>query len=262
DLIDARDPDTWRELLRPSTRAIYVETLGNPLLSVPDLEAVVAFAREHGLISIIDNTFATPILYRPLDHGFDLVVHSATKYLNGHSDVLAGVVVGREKPMARVDTHMRLFGGTLDAEGCFLLQRGLRTLALRLEAQCRNAQGLAAFLAAHEAVETVIYPGLESHPDHDRARRLFDGYGAMMAIGIRGGWPAARRFLEGVRLVCHAPSLGGVETLVVSPAKSSHAGIEPRERRRLGIGDGLVRISVGIEARADLEADLARALDC
>lgn len=267
DVIDPRDPDSWPRLLRPTTRVIYVETLGNPLVTMPDLEAVARFAAEHELVAIIDNTFATPLLFRPLEHGFHLVLHSATKYLNGHSDVLAGAIVGRREAMDRVHAHMKLFGGTLDVQACFLLQRGLRTLDVRLRRQCENALALARFLEQHPAVSRVGYPGLASHPDHQRAARLlagpsgFEGFGGMLAFEIGEGWAAASRFLQKVRLITHSASLGGIETLVVSPAKSSHAGLSAEDRRAAGIADGLVRVSVGIEGIDDLVADLRQALE-
>ena len=233
----------------------------NPAVTLPDLEAVAGFAAQHGLVAIIDNTFATPVAFRPLDHGFHLAIHSATKYLNGHSDVLAGAVVGRADAMARVDQHMRVFGGTLDVQGAYLLQRGLRTLALRFRQQCANALILARFLEEHPGVARVSYPGLGSHPQHERAHRLLHGlYGGMLCFEVVGGWEAAKRFLKRIRLVVHSASLGGLETLVVSPAKSSHAALSPEARRSRGIADGLLRVSTGIENVDDLIADFRHAL--
>ena len=262
DFIDPNAPDTWKGALRDTTRVIYVETLGNPLVTMPDLKAVAAFAQQYGLVSLIDNTFATPIGFRPMDHGFDLVLHSATKYLNGHSDVLAGAVVGSAEAMARVDAHMCIFGGTLDVQSAYLLQRGMRTLDLRFRRQCTNAMALAQFLESHPKVDRVSYPGLSSHPQHQRARELMDGlFGGMLAFEVQGGWQGARRVLQRVRLVCHAASLGGVETLVVSPPKSSHAALPAEVRRGYGITDGLLRVSVGIENVEDVIADFKQALD-
>ena len=258
--VDACDPSTWQPALRPETRAIYVETVGNPLTRVSDLEAVVRFAREHDLVALVDNTFATPIGVRPIELGFDLVVHSATKYLNGHSDVLAGAVVGRRDVLERVEHQMKLFGGNLDAQAAWLLQRGLKTLELRLARQSENAFGLARWLEARDDVTRVVYPGLPSHPDHERAAKLLSTFGGMLAFEL-ADWPAASRFLTSVRLATHGASLGGLETLVVSPARSSHAAIEPEIRRsEFGIADGLVRVSVGIEGLADLVADFEQAL--
>lgn len=265
DFIDADAPQTWKALLRPETRVIYVETLGNPLVTMPDLEAVAAFAAEHDLVAIIDNTFASPAAFRPLEHGFHLVVHSATKYLNGHSDVLAGALVGGAEVMARVETHMKVFGGTLDAQSCYLLQRGLRTLSLRYERQSASALELARYLERHPKVRRVSYPGLPSHPHHERAGRLLSTrngatlFGGMLAFEL-GSWDEAADFLKRVRLICHAASLGGVETLVVSPAKSSHAAMDGETRRGFGIADGLLRVSVGIESIEDLIADFEQAL--
>lgn len=264
DLIDSRDSSDWADKLRPETKAVYVETIGNPLMNVSDLEAVVEFAREHGLVSIVDNTFATPLVFRPIEYGFDVAVHSATKALNGHSDVLAGAVVGSRERVDAIDQQLRLLGGTADPEAVYLLRRGVKTLGVRLPAQNRNALELATRLESHPGIASVSYPGLSSHPDHARAKRLFlpqgAGYGHMIAFDLKGGWPAARRVLTSVRLFTHAPSLGGLESLVVSPAKSSHAALPADERRALGIGDGLVRMSVGIESVEDLWDDLFQAL--
>lgn len=264
DLIDAGRPDGWASKLRPETRAVYVETIGNPRMNVSDLKAVAEFAREHDLVAIVDNTFASPLMLRPVELGFDLVVHSATKVLNGHSDVLAGAMAGRADLVDACDQELRLLGGTADPQAVYLLRRGLRTLGVRMPAQNRNALELARRLERHAAVASVRYPGLPSHPEHARARDLFDpqgvGYGFMLAVDLEGGWPAARKFLDSLRLVLHAPSLGGLESLAVSPAKSSHAALPPDERRALGIGDGLVRLSIGIEGVEDLWTDLERAL--
>ena len=261
DLIDAGDPGSWKAKLRPGTKAIYVESMANPLLQVADLRAVTAFAREHDLISCIDNTFPSPINYRPAEHGFDLSLHSCTKYLNGHTDIVAGAVIGRADLVRRVKLRIDHLGGALDTHACFLLHRGLKTLALRVRYQNESALHLAQRLEDHPTVTTVNYPGLETHLHHLRARELFDGFGGMLSFELKGGLRAARRFVEAVRLPIFAPSLGGVETLVTLPAATSHAGLSPEERQRLGITDGLVRISVGVEATSDLSADFEQALD-
>lgn len=261
DFIDADRPETWAPLLRPETKAIYVETLSNPLLSMPDLEAVVRFAREHRLAALIDNTFPSPVNFRPCPFGFDLALHSATKYLNGHSDLVAGAVIGRQELVNRVLLRLNHLGGSLDAHACFLLHRGLKTLALRVEFQNRSTLEIARFLAAHPRVVRVNYPGLPDHPQHERARRLLHGFGGMLSFELEGGATAATRLLERVQLPVVAPSLGGVETLITRPAATSHAGLSAEERQRLGIGEGLVRLSVGIEDTADLIADLGQALD-
>ena len=260
DFVDATDPDSWKRLLRPTTRVIYVETMTNPLLGVADLPAVVRFAREHGLLSMIDNTFASPVNYRPLETGFDLSLHSATKYLNGHDDIAAGCVIGRAEHVERIRHRLNHLGGSLDPHACFLLNRGLVTLALRVRQQNASAQRLAHFLAEHPAVERVIYPGLESHPQHARARALFAGYGGVLGLEVRGGEAEAAGLLERLRLACVAPSVGGVHTLVMRPAKVSHAGLTAEERARLGISDRLIRVSVGIESVDELCEDFARAL--
>jgi cystathionine beta-lyase/cystathionine gamma-synthase len=258
--IDVRHPDGWARELRPETRAIYVEAISNPLVEVADHRKIVAFAREHRLISIIDNTFATPVNFRPLEIGFDLVVHSATKYLNGHSDLCAGVVVGSSERIAPTKAWLDVLGGAADPEVCFLLRRGLRTLALRVERQNENAERLAAHLAQHPAVASLRYPGLESHPDHDVARALFSGFGGMMACELAGGAEAAARFVRSLRVVTHSASLGGPETLVTIPAKTSHAGLSAEVRRASGISDGLIRISAGIEHIEDVIEDFDQAL--
>jgi len=261
DFIDAADPEQWRRQLKPNTRAIYVETMSNPLLQVPDHRVVVEFARAHGLTSLIDNTLASPINFRPSVLGYDLSLHSCTKYLNGHSDIVAGAVIGSAAWVERVNHKLIHLGGCLDPHACFLLDRGIKTLALRMRQHNHNAQRIAEFLEMHPKVERVIYPGLRSHPDHRLAAELFDGYGGLLSFEVSGGAPAAQRFLERLAIPICAPSLGGVETLITRPATTSHSGIAPEQRRRMGISDGLVRLAVGIEAAEDLIDDLAGALD-
>jgi len=259
DLVPGDDIASWEQALRPTTRLVYVETMSNPLLGVPDLEAVVRFARERQLISIIDNTFASPVNYRPLEHGFDLEVHSATKYLNGHSDIVAGCVIGQRELIRPIARQLNYLGGTLDPHACFLLHRGMKTLALRVREQNATGQRLAEFLEAHPAVDRVNYPGLPSHPQHDLAERLFAGCGGVLSFDLVAP-EAAPGLLGRLSLAVSAPSLGGVETLVTRPAATSHAGLEPEERGRMGIGDGLIRVAVGIEAAEDLCADFEGAL--
>ena len=260
-LMDGTRPETWSGLLRTSTRAVYVETITNPLMQVPDLEQVVQFARDHGLISIIDSTFATPVNYRPLDSGFDLVVHSGTKYLNGHSDLAAGAVIGSRDLVRQVTHRLNHLGGVLDPHACFLLQRGIKTLVLRVLRQNENALALSRFLAAHPAVDRVNYPGLETHPQHGRARKLFSGFGGMLSFEVQGGVEAAEPLLHRLRIPRSAPSLGGVETLITRPATTSHAGVPAEERVRMGISDSLVRVSVGIEDPGDLVKDFEQGLE-
>ena len=261
DLMDGNRPEIWSALLKPSTRAIYVETITNPLMQVPDLEQIVRFARKHGLVSIIDSTFATPVNYRPLDSGFDLVVHSGTKYLNGHSDLAAGAVIGPRELVRRVTHRLNHLGGVLDPHACFLLHRGIKTLVLRVRQQNENALALARFLAAHAAVDEVNYPGLETHPQHGRARKLFSGFGGMLSFEVQGGVEAAETLLSRLRIPRSAPSLGGVETLITRPATTSHAGVPAKERIRMGISDSLVRVSVGIEDPGDLVEDFKQGLE-
>jgi cystathionine beta-lyase/cystathionine gamma-synthase len=258
--IDASRPDTWAEAVRPNTRAVYVEAVTNPLLEVVELDAVVELARSRNLVSIIDATLASPVNYRPVGRGYDLVVHSATKYLNGHSDLVAGVVAGRADRVEAVKRQLDHLGAALDTHACFLLQRGLKTLALRVARQNETALQVARFLAQHPAVLEVHYPGLESHPGHARARRWFAGFGGMISFRIRGGAAAADRLLGATRLAISAPSMGGPETLITRPATTSHVGLPEEERARLGITDDLVRISVGLEAPEDLIEDFANAL--
>lgn len=261
DLIDADDPDSWKRKLRPNTRAIYVETISNPLMQVGDLKAVVEFARAHGLVSIIDNTFASPVNFRPPEWGFDLSIHSCTKYLNGHSDIVAGACIGRADLITRILHKLNHLGGSLDPHAAFLLHRGMKTLAVRVGYQNQSALRIARFLEGHPAVARVNYPGLESHPRHQRARELFDGFSGMLSFELKGGVAAAERFMHNTTLPIVAPSLGGVETLITRPATTSHSGLSPEERRRLGISDSLIRVSVGIEATEDLIEDFQQALE-
>jgi cystathionine beta-lyase/cystathionine gamma-synthase len=260
DFIDPDDPTSWKRKLRPNTKALYVETMSNPLLQVGDLQAAAYFARENDLVSIIDNTFASPVNFRPVEWGYDLSLHSATKYLNGHSDIVAGVVIGRGELVTRITHKLNHLGGSLDPHAAFLLHRGLKTLGVRVRQQNESALRMARFLAQHAAVASVNYPGLENHPRHARARELFDGFGGMLSFEPRGGVAAAERFLKKTRLATVAPSLGGVETLVTRPATTSHAGMAGEDRRRLGISDSLIRVSIGIEASEDLLEDFEQAL--
>ncbi len=258
--IDPDDPLDWQSKLTPKTRVIYVETITNPLMQVPDLRAVVEFARSNDLISMVDNTFASPINFRPPEHGFDLSLHSCTKYLNGHSDIAAGAVIGRA---VLVDTIRRLLnhlGGSLDPHACYLLQRGIKTVGLRIKQQNQSALAIAQFLEGHTSVKSLNYPGLASHPAHERARTLFDGFGGMLSFELAGGAPAAQRFLKRLKIPLVAVSLGGVESLVILPAVTAYANVPATERKRLGVTDGLIRLSVGIEETEDLIDDIRQAL--
>jgi cystathionine beta-lyase/cystathionine gamma-synthase len=258
--IDAGRPAGWAAQLAPRTRAIYVESMTNPLLEVADLAAVVSFARAHGLIAIIDNTFASPVNFRPIPFGFDLCIHSATKYLNGHADIVAGAIAGSAALIERIRHKLNLLGGALDAHAAFLLKRGLKTLALRVRFQNDSTLTLARFLAAEARVTRVNYPGLASHPQHGRARELFAGCGGVLSFELAGGAAAADEFAGRLCIPALAPSLGGVQSLLTRPATTSHAGLSPEERAGLGITEGLLRLSVGIEATEDLLEDLRQAL--
>lgn len=260
DFIDGNDPDSWKHNLRSNTKLIYVETMTNPLLQVADLEAVSEFAKAHGLISLIDNTFASPINFRPAEWGFDLSLHSCTKYLNGHTDIVAGAVIGRANLIENITHKLNHLGASLDPHACFLLHRGMKTLALRVRHQNESALEIAKFLYNHPSIETVNYPGLESHPHHQRALALFDGFSGMLSFELNGGVEHAERFIQNTSLPTSAPSLGGVETLITRPATTSHSGMSSEDRHALGISDRLIRLSVGIEATEDLIADFEQAL--
>ncbi len=260
-LVDTTRPETWADAVTSQTKLFLCETITNPLMRVARLREIVDFAREHALVSVIDNTFATPVNFRPLSIGFDLVCHSATKYLNGHSDLVAGCVVGTSGWIERVRKTLNHYGGSLDPGAGYLLSRGLKTLALRVAAQNANAQALATALSEHPQVKEVNYPGLPSHPDHSHAANLLSGFGGMLSVRLHGGAGAAERLLDSLQLPCVAPSLGGVETLITVPARTSHAGLSRDERERIGVTDDLLRVSCGIESADDLVDDFERALD-
>lgn len=258
--VDASRPETWAAQRTPKTRAFYVETLTNPLAQVPALEEVARFSREHGLVSMIDNTVATPVNYRPAEHGFDLVLHSATKYLNGHSDIVAGAVCGRAELVGAVKRKLDHLGGALDPHACFLLQRGLKTLGLRVRHHTESALAIARFLAAHPRVTRVHHPGVPGDPSSERAARWLTGCSGLFSFELAGGVAAAEQLIARLTIPTHAPSLGAPETLITRPAVTSHAGIEPEVRRRQGITDALIRLSVGLEATEDLLEDFGAAL--
>jgi methionine-gamma-lyase len=247
-------------LMTPRTKVLYVETPTNPTLRIVDLNKAIAFAKKHKLISIIDNTFATPLLQKPITLGFDMVVHSATKYMGGHSDIIAGAAAGSKKWMDRIRHMIIDLGGSMDPEAAFLLIRGLKTLGLRVERQCANALAVAQFLEKHPKVAKVHYPGLKSHPDHALAKRQMKGFGSMLAFDMKGGLPAARKFCDRVQLFLLAASLGGVESLVVLPIYSSHYNMSMEELQKVNVTPGTVRVSVGLEDADDLIADLKQAL--
>lgn len=260
--IDMRDLDVVRAALKPETRVIWIETPTNPMLKIFDIAALAALAREHGAMLIVDNTFATPVLQRPLALGAHVVVHSTTKYLNGHSDVVGGAIVTSEAPLAeRLAFLQNALGSIPSPFDCYMVLRGLKTLGVRVRQQCASAGAIAAKLEAHPAVERVHYPGLVSHPEHALAARQMGAPGAMISVVLRGGLSVAKRFLEGLQIFSCAESLGGVESLAEHPAIMTHASVPPEARAALGIADGLVRLSIGVEAEADLWADVIQALD-
>jgi cystathionine gamma-lyase len=260
--VDLNDADALTAALKPNTRMIWAETPTNPMLKLVDLAKVARFAKKHGLILVVDNTFCSPMLQRPLEHGADLVLHSATKYLNGHSDMVGGIVVASNRELAEqmgfLQNSVGAVAGPFDS---FLAMRGLKTLHLRMQAHCAGALELAKWLEKHAAVERVIYPGLKSHPQHALARRQMDGFGGIISIEVKGGLKKARRMLERCELFALAESLGGVESLIEHPAIMTHASVPPANRKRLGISDGLVRLSVGVEDIKDLRNELEHALD-
>lgn len=260
--IDLNDGAALKAALKPNTRMIWAETPTNPMLKLVDLAKIGAFARKHGLILVVDNTFCSPMLQRPLEFGADLVLHSATKYLNGHSDMVGGIVVAGEnaelaEQMAFLQNSVGAVAGPFDS---FLAMRGLKTLHLRMRAHCQSAMEIAKWLEKHPSIERVIYPGLKSHPQHELAKRQMDGFGGIISVEVKGGLRKARRMLERCKLFSLAESLGGVESLIEHPAIMTHASVPPANRKRLGISDGLVRLSVGTEDVADLRDELEAAL--
>ena len=261
--VDLNDVDALKAALRPNTRMIWAETPTNPMLKLVDLAKLGAFAKKHGLILVVDNTFCSPMLQRPLEFGAHLVLHSATKYLNGHSDMVGGIVVVGDnqelaQQMAFLQNSVGAVAGPFDS---FLAMRGLKTLHLRMREHCTSAMTLATWLEKHPRVQRVIYPGLKSHPQHSLAKRQMDAFGGIISMEVNGGLKKARQVLERCKLFALAESLGGVESLIEHPAIMTHASIPPANRKRLGISDSLIRLSVGVEDIADLKAELTAALD-
>ncbi|MCI4567623.1 cystathionine gamma-synthase [Lysobacter sp. CFH 32150] len=260
--VDLTDPVAFEAAIKPNTKLVWIETPTNPLLKIVDIAAISAIARKRGILVAVDNTFASPVLQRPLEHGADIVMHSATKFLNGHSDMVGGIlVVGDNAELAEQLAFLQNSIGAVQGPfDSFLALRGLKTLHLRMRAHCDNAQALAEFLEAHPAIEKVIYPGLKSHPHHALAARQMDGFGGIISICLKGGFEAAKRFCERTELFTLAESLGGVESLMNHPAVMTHASIPPDRRAALGITDNLVRLSVGVESLQDLRAALGQGL--
>jgi len=260
--VDMTDPAVFEAAITDKTKLVWIETPTNPMLKIVDIRAIADIAHKRGLIVVVDNTFASPILQRPIEHGADIVMHSATKYLNGHSDMVGGMlVVGDNAELAEQLAFLQNSAGAVQGPfDSFLALRGLKTLHLRMKAHCENAQALAEFLDGHAAVEQVIYPGLASHPQHALAERQMDGFGGIISVRIKGGFEAAKRFCERTELFTLAESLGGVESLVNHPAVMTHASVPAERRAELGMHDDLVRLSVGVEGLDDLLADVAWAL--
>ncbi len=259
-LIDPLAPRMWRKALRQTTRAIFVESPVNPTCRVLDLSSLANLAKAEGVALVVDSTFASPINFRPLEHGADVVIHSTTKYLNGHHDILGGAVIGTASYVEEVRRKMIVWGQAPDPFAVWLLERGMKTLDVRVRRQNENALKLAEWCETRPEFARVHYPGLKSHPDHDIAQQCLDGFGGMMAVEVAGGGDSAERFLAQLELVTHAPSLGGVDTLVSEPRYTSHAALTPEGRAEIGIPDGFLRFSVGIEDVGDLIADFEQAL--
>ena len=261
DFVDTTNLDNVRAALRPETSMLYIETPENPTMRITDIEGCAEIAQEHGLLLVVDNTFATPVLQRPLEYGADIVVHSMTKFLNGHADVVAGIIVtsteGQRKTLREVLNH---HGGCIDPHQAWLVHRGLKTLGLRLRQAQQNAMAISEMLHGHPAVEWVRYPGAPDHPQRDLAANQMDGPGALLCFGVRGGLEAGRLLMDGVKIPTLAVSLGGVETLIEHPASMTHAGLSPEAREQAGITDNLIRLSAGCEDTEDLIEDLRGAL--
>ena len=250
----------WRQKIRKNTRAIFVESPTNPVMRLLDLDWLSVLTKERGIPLIVDSTFASPINFRPLEHGADVVIHSVTKYLNGHTDVIAGAVAGTSTFVDEVRSRMRIWGQSIDPHCAWLVERGMKTLAVRMERHNRTGQQVAEWLESQPRVKRVHYPGLASHPDYDLARETLDGCGGMVGIELAGGPKAAERCVKAFRMISHAPSLGGVESLVSEPRYTSHAAMTPEQRAAAGIPDGFLRLSLGLEDAEDIMADLARGL--
>jgi methionine-gamma-lyase len=253
--------EDFEKAIQPNTRLIYFESPSNPILEILDIAALAGVARAHGITSMIDNTFASPALQQPLKLGITVVVHSATKYLCGHGDAMGGAAVGPKDYIEHLNRDiLRDFGGVMSPFTAWLMLRGIRTLHLRMPAHCSNAQKVAEFLAQHPRVERVNYPGLASHPGHDLAKRQMQGFGAVMSFEVTGGYEGGKQVMDGVKIFLRAASLGDTRSLIVHPASTSHRAVPPEQRQAIGITDGLVRLSVGVEAAEDLIQDLDQAL--
>jgi methionine-gamma-lyase len=261
-MVDTSNTQAVRDALRPNTKVVYIETPCNPTLVIADLDAISKLAHEHGALMVVDNTFMSPILQRPFEHGTDYVVHSLTKFLNGHADVVGGMIVVRDEEMyTPMRKRLNHYGGVLPPFESFLVHRGIKTLSLRMKRHCENAQKVAEFLESHPQVQWVLFPGLKSHPQYELAQKQMSGPGAVMSFGLKGGLEAGRRMMNSVKLCLLAVSLGGVETLIQHPASMTHATMGAAARQQAHIEDGLVRLSVGVEDANDIIADLAQSLE-
>lgn len=258
--VNPDQPRLWRRSVRKSTRAIFVETPTNPLMRVLDLTPVAQIARDSGLALLVDGTFASPVNFRPLEHGADIVITSATKYLNGHSDVIAGAVAGSASLFEEVIRLMTLWGQAIDPHTAWLIDRGIRTLEVRMARHNENGMAVAQWASQHPAIVRVHYPGLSSHPEHEQAKEVLNGFGGMVGLEIKGGVRATEKMLRKLKVITHAPSLAGVESLVSEPRLTSHSRLSDEQRAKLGIPDGFVRLSCGLENAADIIADLEQAL--
>jgi methionine-gamma-lyase len=262
DFIDTSDIENIKKTLRTNTKLLFIETPANPTMALTDIRACAALAGDHGFVLVVDNTFSSPILQNPLDLGADIVIHSLTKFLNGHSDVVGGMIVAKdESRFQRLRKVLTLMGGTMDPHQAWLVLRGVKTLALRVEKSQDNAMKLARFLESHPRVKWVNYPGLESHPQHELAGRQMKGFGSMLCFGLKEGFEAGRKMINAVKLCTLAVSLGGVESLIQHPASMTHAGVPEEERKKAGITDELIRLSVGCEGFEDIKEDLERAIE-
>lgn len=257
-MVDASNPKNFERAIRKETKVIYVETPSNPLLKITDLKAVAAIAKKHGLLTIIDNTFASPVNQNPIDLGIDIVTHSGTKYIGGHSDICCGVALSSKKLMEKIHASAKMFGGSLDAFTCHLVERSLKTIVLRVKQQNENALAIAKYLEAEPRIQAVYYPGLKNHPGHAIAKKQMPGgFGGMLSFEIKTD---PDKFVKKLKLIKRAISLGGVESTITSPVKTSHVKLTPQERKAVGISDKLLRLSVGIESAEDLISDLKQAL--
>lgn len=259
-MADATNIEMFEEAIQFNTKLIYIETPSNPLLKLTDIKKIVALAKQYGVLTMIDNTFATPINQNPIPMGIDIVMHSGTKYLGGHSDICCGAIIGSKELVDRIKSTSTHFGGSINANTCYLLERSLKTLALRVKQQTQNAGAIASFLENHPKIKKVNYPGLESHPQHDIAKEQMQGFGAMLSFELQASAEETRHFLKKLQIAQAAMSLGGVETILCEPATTSHVKLSPEQRQNLGISDSLLRLSVGIEDIDDLLADFEQAL--